>query len=154
MLSKSKSSKDDGSRKKSSSSKDHDKSQLLEDDSKLNPLKTSENLNISAEMLQKLSLDSPADTDNEKNRKKKMLFKKWSVADKTEIGLSERQVIVKALADLYVAIKIRSPEEINNFEHQDLVKESQQIINRGTDIMTLVNSIKTTIQQLTEIHAE
>ena len=105
-------------------------------------------------MLQKLSLDSPADTDNEKNRKKKMLFKKWSVADKTEIGLSERQVIVKALADLYVAIKIRSPEEINNFEHQDLVEESQQIINRGTDIMTLVNSIKTTIQQLTEIHAE
>ena len=89
---------------------------LLNQNSYSKPLKTPENLEVETEALMPLPLDSPADTENEKARKKKKLFKKWSATDKAEIGPSEREVIVKALADLYVAIKIRSPEEINNFE--------------------------------------
>ena len=61
-------------------------------------------------------------------------------------------VIQEALIDLYLNVKVRSKEEINDYEEDDLLKERDNLYL--TSPLDLINYIQTSVEILMNIKVE
>jgi len=61
-------------------------------------------------------------------------------------------VIQEALIDLYLNVKVRSKEEINGYEEEDLLKERDNLYL--TSPLDLINYIQTSVEILMNIKVE
>ena len=61
-------------------------------------------------------------------------------------------VIQEALIDLYLNVKVRSKEEINGYEEDDLLKERDNLYL--TSPLDLINYIQTSVEILMNIKVE
>lgn len=61
-------------------------------------------------------------------------------------------VIQEALIDLYLNVKVRSKEEINDYDEDDLVKERENLYM--TSPLDLINYIQTSVEILMNIKVE
>lgn len=118
--------------------------------------------------MKNLSLDIPSPEDRNGCWRKKFHYKQSSKSNNTDERLisqyfhqsgpqdsDDRKADVQwALIDLYVSIKIRDESELARFGKEDLYKECNELLKKGVSSLTLISYIKSTIQTLTDIHAE
>ena len=73
--------------------------------------------------------------------------------NKSEEELNDTlKVIQEALIDLYLNVKVRSKEEINNYNEDDLIKERENLYI--TSPIDLINYIQTSVEILMNIKVE
>eukprot|EP00347_Sterkiella_histriomuscorum_P023839 403333209 len=70
----------------------------------------------------------------------------------TQPPKSENQKLIESLIDLYLSVKIRSNDEIDNYTEDMLSKERQKL--RDTDAYTILDYIKTSIEILMNMKME